>query len=46
MLVEGECGKVPVVGRIIPTNEKIPSRILPVIGVISLVLIIKLAGKE
>jgi hypothetical protein len=46
MLVIGKCGKVPVVRCIIPTNEKISFRRLPVVGVMPLVLIIKLASKE
>jgi hypothetical protein len=46
MLVVGKCGNVPMVGSIIPANEKISFRSLPMIGVMPLVLIIKLAGKE
>ena len=46
MLVIRKCGKVPVVGSIIPTDEKSTFRSLPVIGVMPLVLIIKLAGKK
>ena len=46
MLMIGKCGKVPMVGSIIPTNEKISFRRLPVVGEMPLVLIIKLASKE
>jgi hypothetical protein len=46
MLMIRKCGKMPMVGSIIPTNEKISFRRLPVVGEMPLVLIIKLASKE
>gem|GEM_PF-1630790 len=46
MLMVGKCGKMPMVWRIIPTNQKTAFRGLPVMGVMPLVAIKKLPRKK